>query len=560
MNEQQRIFATVGLCTAIWLAWQLMFGEPAEVPSPAPPAVVDTAAPDSLPAAAAGPVAKAAPAAMPAAPPPIAEQRRAVHTPLYDGSIGNRDGAFHALTLPAFAEFDAALPSGSHVVGESLVGTPFGKQAQLMVLLGNEVVPLEFAAATAPAGPYQLAGRSSGGATVNITLTPQPSTYAWRYDVQVHNGSSAPLSADIDVLLALSSASATKADRGHGWLSAFGAQQPTPVQGVFGRADKVERKSKVTGPEVAAGPTLRFAGLELQYFLLAWLPQNFDENNTVTVLPAAQVAGLLAESTTPAAADGLVLRGSQSLGHVGQGQTRKTSFTLYLGPKRDAELMAVDTRLANVIDYNMLGVPLGFLARPMMFFMRLFHQWTHSWGLAIVLLTLLVKTLLLPANLKSGANIKRMQKLKPELDVLSKRLKGDPQKLQSEQMALYRKHNVNPASGCLPLLLQIPVWLTLYRSLASAVDLYKQPFLWLTDLTATEPIPVLALTAGGFTILQQRLTPMAADSQQAKVMMYVLPAMVTLFMVNMPAGLTLYILVNSILTLLQQVVINRRAV
>jgi YidC/Oxa1 family membrane protein insertase len=172
-------------------------------------------------------------------------------------------------------------------------------------------------------------------------------------------------------------------------------------------------------------------------------------------------------------------------------------------------------------------------------------------------LTLLVKTLLFPVTYKSAVSMRKMQMLKPELDKIKDRFPDDREKQQLAQLQLYKDSGVNPLGGCLPMLLQMPVWFALYRALWTAVDLYQQPFLWLPDLTAQEPgFPFLAIALGAVFFVQQVLTPMSADNQQAKIMKWVMPFVFTLFMFPLPSGLVLYVFVNSILSIIQQLAIN----
>jgi YidC/Oxa1 family membrane protein insertase len=247
-------------------------------------------------------------------------------------------------------------------------------------------------------------------------------------------------------------------------------------------------------------------------------------------------------------------------GDLAGGATQEQAFDLYLGPKRHKELETVAPVLVGVIDYNIWGIPLGFLARPMVYILNVFHSWTASWGLAIIFLTILVKTLLFPVTYKSVVSMRRMQLLKPELDKLKEKFGDDKERMQMEQVKLFKEKGVNPLGGCLPMLLQMPVWLSLYRTLWTSVDLYQQKFLWLDNLTAKEHFPFLAIAFGLLTMVQQRLQPTSMDNQQAKMMMYVMPVVFTFFMISLPSGLVLYIVVNSILTLIQQLVINRRQV
>ena len=152
--------------------------------------------------------------------------------------------------------------------------------------------------------------------------------------------------------------------------------------------------------------------------------------------------------------------------------------------------------------------------------------------------------------------MRRMQLIRPEIDGIKKRYPGDKERQQTEQIKLFKEKGVNPLGGCLPMLLQMPIWFALYRMLWTSVDLYQQPFLWIADLTTKEHFPFLALALGLVTIVQQKITPTATDNQQAKIMMFVMPIMLTVFMIALPSGLVLYIFVNSILTIAQQLIIN----
>jgi YidC/Oxa1 family membrane protein insertase len=204
-------------------------------------------------------------------------------------------------------------------------------------------------------------------------------------------------------------------------------------------------------------------------------------------------------------------------------------------------------------------MPLGFLSRPMLWILNQAYGVFHSYGLAILMLTLVVKLLLLPVTQKSFISMQVMRELKPELDKIKARFPDDREKQGMETMRLYKERNVNPfLSGCLPALLQMPVYLALWRTLAAAVELYQQQFLWLGNLTASDPYYILPLLLGGTMFVQQKLSPPMGDPQQQKIMMYMMPPMMTVFMVGLPSGLVFYIFVNTILTILQQAYINRK--
>jgi YidC/Oxa1 family membrane protein insertase len=153
--------------------------------------------------------------------------------------------------------------------------------------------------------------------------------------------------------------------------------------------------------------------------------------------------------------------------------------------------------------------------------------------------------------------MKAMAKLKPEMDKLKERFGEDKNALNMATMELYRKHGVNPLGGCLPLLIQMPIYLALYSMLGNSVELYRSPFLWVHDLTAPDPFYVLPLLTGALMFLQQKASPTPATDPNQKTMMYAMPVMFTVFNLVWPAGLTIYILTNTILTFLQQWLTNR---
>jgi len=230
-------------------------------------------------------------------------------------------------------------------------------------------------------------------------------------------------------------------------------------------------------------------------------------------------------------------------------------YRLYLGPKNLDYLEATGSSLAESVDFWVLG----FIARPMVFLLNTFYSLIPNWGIAIALLTLVVKLLLLYFTHKSFVSMRAMQRLKPEMDALREKYGNDKQRLNQETMALYKRNKVNPLGGCLPMLLQMPVWIALYRAIYSSVELYQAPlFGWIHDLSAPDPYYVLPLILGVAMFVQQKLSPTSIDSAQARTMLYVMPVMFTLFMLFLPAGLVLYIFVNTILTLVQQWFINRK--
>lgn len=231
------------------------------------------------------------------------------------------------------------------------------------------------------------------------------------------------------------------------------------------------------------------------------------------------------------------------------GQTRTWRTLGYFGPKLPAALDAAGHRLPEVVDLGFFALIASQLARLLSFI----HGFVPNWGLAIILLTVLIRLLLFPLTHMSFKSMARMRRLKPEIDRINELYKDDPEKKGAAVLELYRKHKISPAAGCLPMLAQMPIWFALYTSLSTNIELYHMPFvLWWTDLSAPDPYFVLPLALGVLMHVQQRITPTTADPMQAKMMMWFMPIMITVFMLFLPSGLCLYMLTNSVLGIAQQ--------
>jgi YidC/Oxa1 family membrane protein insertase len=193
--------------------------------------------------------------------------------------------------------------------------------------------------------------------------------------------------------------------------------------------------------------------------------------------------------------------------------------------------------------------------------MNFFGTWLpgQNYGVAIILLTVLVKVVFYPLSLKSMRSMKAMQVLQPQLTALRNKYKSDPQRFQREQMDLFKKHGVNPMGGCLPMIVQIPIFYALYLTLQYSVELQGAPFLlWINDLSKKDPYYVLPILMGISMLVQQKMTPTVGDPRQAQIML-IMPVVFTFMFLEFPTGLVLYWLVNNCLTILQQYLIERSA-
>lgn len=224
------------------------------------------------------------------------------------------------------------------------------------------------------------------------------------------------------------------------------------------------------------------------------------------------------------------------------------SQVFYAGPKSITDLREISEELTNIINFGWLG----FIAKPLLYTMKWFYSQISNWGVAIILLTILVRLFVLPFNLMSMKSMKAMQKIQPEMTALREKYKEDPMRMNQEIMTLMKTNKANPFGGCLPMLLQIPIFFALYRVIGSSIELYQSPFIfWITDLSAHDKFYVLPVLMGGTMFLQQKMTPSNMDPTQAKILLY-MPLVMSIFMLNLPSGLTLYMFVSGLFGITQQ--------
>jgi YidC/Oxa1 family membrane protein insertase len=254
------------------------------------------------------------------------------------------------------------------------------------------------------------------------------------------------------------------------------------------------------------------------------------------------------------AGEKITLRGTGPTLTVAPGETRSISSTLFVGPKLQSQLNETAPGLALTVDYGLLTL----LAQPLFKLLEFIHGLIGNWGWSIILVTFLIKAVFYKLTETSGRSMAKMRKLQPRLKALQERYKDDRQALSTQMMDLYKREKVNPAAGCLPMLIQIPFFISFYWVLLESVEMRQAPFaLWITDLSSRDPYFILPLLMGAAMFVQQKLNPAPPDPMQAKIMS-ILPIMFTGFFAFFPAGLVLYWLTNSVLSVLQQWNINRK--
>jgi YidC/Oxa1 family membrane protein insertase len=251
----------------------------------------------------------------------------------------------------------------------------------------------------------------------------------------------------------------------------------------------------------------------------------------------------------------LAVKGIMGQVTLGPGETKRYAFELYTGAKEADRLAAFDAvpnaHLEDVIDWGWFGGLSKTIGNWMLRLLRFFYEWTGIWGVAIFLLTVVVKLITLPLTLKQYKSMRKMREINPEIAKIKEKYADDRVKLSQETQALFAREGVNPLAGCLPMVVQFPVWIALYAMLGTVVELYHEPFLWLPDLTKPDPFYILPVLMTGMMFLQFKMQPTAADNEQAKVMQMVMPAVMGFMMVVLPSGLGVYIFANIVLSLIQ---------
>jgi len=236
------------------------------------------------------------------------------------------------------------------------------------------------------------------------------------------------------------------------------------------------------------------------------------------------------------------------------GEVASESYSAFVGPKEIDRLTRLGFQMREIIDLGWFD----FLARPALFFLKYTYKYLSNYGLAIIVLTILMRIILFPLTYKSFKSMQEMQRLQPKINMLRERFKEDSKRMNQELMELYRKHHINPLGGCLPMVPQIPIFIALYNALINSVELWRAPFLlWIKDLSAKDPYYVLPILMGASWVIQQAMTPTTGDPKQAK-MMLLMPVIFTFMFLNFPSGLVLYFLVSNLLGIGQQYVMNRQ--
>lgn len=332
-------------------------------------------------------------------------------------------------------------------------------------------------------------------------------------------------------------------------------QRPNDKEGsIFGEApDKVHitwRDSKSRESHIGANlkeqkeslEGVKWIGVDTKYFAFAVIPGKDLRESAGVQIKKDFFAG------NPVVRGSLVVptNGATSL---------SIPLTVYFGPKELGLLERTDPVLRDAIDFGWTS----FLAIPLLKALQILFSFVGNYGIAIILLTLGVKIVLYPLTYKSMKAMVKMAKLQPELNALREKFKDDQQKLNQEMMGFMKRHGYNPMGGCLPMLLQMPIFFALYRVFFNSIELYQAPFFWwIKDLSASDPWFVTPVLVTGLMFLQQKLSPSTATDPTQQKMLQLMPVMFGVFMLMLPAGLNIYMLVNSMVSIGQQYYLNQK--
>jgi YidC/Oxa1 family membrane protein insertase len=380
-------------------------------------------------------------------------------------------------------------------------------------------------------GTVKFTSVSPEGLTMVKTYTFKGDSYGFDLAVQLTNHTSQPLDGQLNLDLS-ENFGVEDADRFH--FLGFNGSINNKLEDM--------KSGGLKEPKTYTGK-VDWAGLDEGYFMTAIIPESAKTWVTLSEPPKAP---MVASVRTPVEA-------------LGAGQAAQFSYVLYFGPKNldDLKLLGLE-RAVNFGWFDFLG-------KPLLQFLSWLERYSFNYGWAIVILTILLRIVFWYPNHKSYKSMKDMQKLQPKVAKLREKYKDDKETMNKELMALYRTFKVNPMAGCLPMVMQLPVFIALYNVLGYAIELRHASFLptlpftdivWLADLSAKDPLLITPLVMGATMFLQQKMTPSAGDPTQAKMMMF-LPLIFTFMFLNFASGLVIYWLVNNVLSIAQQYYTNK---
>ena len=545
---EKRMILAIAMSLAVLIGYQYFFSAPP--PSPGVVAGKDNASAVPAPAAKGGSAPAPASVAGGLAAKTAASARTiTVKTPLYSASLATEGGAVASFLLSGYK--DAPGPSGQPL---EILGGKKPLRPTLSLYLEEDRPPLPSPLVFSSDAPAEIAVKAGESRSVLLTLESTSGVrvsreyvfhgdkYEFEARVQATNGSREPVA----VRPGLELEQVYEGELAGDSYSFHGIVVGTGKSGL-----KRYDLKDISKGKVEKGPARWFAA-DAKYFTWIVLP---EREWSVTRASLAGETGVRVAAADTAAT-------------LQPGDTVRAGARVFAGPKRSALLEATGKDLPELIDFGWFAV----LAKPLVFLMKASNQVTGNYGIDIILLTILIKILFYPLTQKSIVSMRKMQELGPILKTLKEKYKGDAQRLNQETMNLYKTYKINPLSGCLPMLAQIPVFIALYKGLLVTIELRHAPFfLWVNDLSAPEhlwdiavagytvPIRLLPLLMGVSMFVQQKMTPSAGMEPAQQKMMLFMPIIFTFMFWSFPTGLVIYWLVNNVLAIGQQMIYNRKA-
>ena len=469
-----------------------------------------------------------------------------IETPFYTVRLSAKGGCFSSYILKKYKETVAVDSAYKQLIPES-----FKKGEILTALSGRSLDGLEDAVFSISEANDRLVineGKqtvsfdwvSTDGTVLTKAYTFDPDSYLIDLIIYIKNGAERTLKDQ----LVMSVRKPIEENQGYGFVGP-GALINDKLEQI--KTKKIEDQDEYKG-------LIKWISVEDRYFLSSIIPESAVDSKIKLVADNSLVINQL---INPAF-------------EILPGEKKAFRFHVFMGPKSMDLLNSLGFDLGKALNFGFFNI----IAKPCLWFMNQIHGVIPNYGIAIIILTIFTKILLWPLGNKSYKSMSEMKKLQPLMAEIREKHKGDKQKMNQELMALYRTYKVNPMGGCLPMVLQIPVFFALYRMLYQAIELRHAPFLlWINDLSAPDRlfhfgfsipfmqppygIPVLTIIMGGTMLLQQKMSPPPGDPTQAKMMM-LMPVVFTFIFINFSSGLVLYWLVNNVLSISQQYYVQKK--
>lgn len=463
-------------------------------------------------------------------------ERVVIHTDLFKAEVDTTGGDLRKLTLLKY-KADGSKTDPYVLLDDTTAGKVYIAQSGL---LGHDL-PTHKTTYSVANTNYQL---TDGNNELNVDLTWSNADYQVVKTYHFHRGS---YLIDLDYLITNKSAAAITPSAYYQIVhddesSAGSALRPTFSGGIYYNNEELYNKLEFSDMEdepFKFSTNNGWIGFQQLYFVSTWIPEKGVSNTFFTKQLDENLFSMGTKNNLPS---------------IAPGETVKVSTQLFSGPQDKGELTKAAPGLELTIDYGMLKM----IAVPLFWLLDKIHGLVNNWGIAIILLTVLIKALFYPLAAKSYRSMAQLRELSPRLQSMKEKFGDDRQKLQMAMMDLYKTEKINPMSGCLPMLAQLPVFISLYWVLLNSVELRNAPFMgWIQDLSLPDPYYILPIIMGATMFIQSSLNPPAADPIQAKVMK-LMPVIFSVFFFFFPAGLVLYWLVNNILSVWQQWYVNKK--